>query len=230
MSDSTLYRLMSWLSPSFPVGAYTHSCGLEWATAEGLVTGLAELIGWVGDILAIGSGRSDAVLFVHAYRASVERDQARLLEIAELAAALHPSCERHYEAIAQGAAFRRIALATASCAALNMVAEIPDDGLCYPIAVALLAQGHGVGLSPALTAYLHALVSNLVSAAQRLIPLGQTDGQKAIAALEPTVNRLVDSAIARSDEDPFEALGTATLMVDFASLAHETQYTRLFRT
>ena len=230
MSDSALYRLMSWLSPTFPVGAYTHSSGLEWATAEGLVTRLAELVGWIDDVLAIGSGRSDAVFFVHAYRASVEGNQARLLEIAELAAALHPSCERRYETIAQGAAFRRIALATAPCAALNMVAEIPDDGLCYPIAVALLAQGHGVGLSPALTAYLHALVSNLVSAAQRLIPLGQTDGQKAIAALEPMVNRLVDSAIARSDDDPFEALGTATLMVDFASLAHETQYTRLFRT
>jgi urease accessory protein len=230
MSDTALYRLMSWLSPAFPVGAYTHSGGLEWAVAENLVSGRVALEDWIADILDAGSGRSDAALFVHAYRASAACDVARLMAVADLAAALHPSRERRFEATAQGAAFRRIALATAPCAGLDMLAEVGDDELCYPIIVAVLAQSHGVSLAPSLTGYLHALVSNLASAAQRLIPLGQTDCQTAIAALEPAVARLVGWAMMLPDEDPFDALGSGTLMADFASLAHETQYTRLFRT
>ena len=230
MNDAALYRLMSWLSPAFPVGGYTHSAGLEWAIAEKLVTGRGPLVEWLEDVLAAGSGRNDAVFFVHAYRASAKRDDARLMEIVDIAGALQPSRERHFEATAQGAAFRDIALATAPCAALGRIAELPDDILCYPIAVALLAEGHGVEIPAALTAYLHALVSNLVSAAQRLIPLGQTDAQKAIAALQPAVGRLVAWANALPDSDPIDALGSSTLIADFASLAHETQYTRLFRT
>jgi urease accessory protein len=230
MREGGLYRLLSWLSPAFPVGAYTHSGGLEWAVGENLVDGRGALEEWIGDVLALGSGRSDAVLFVHAFRASADHDNARLLDIAEIAAALHPSRERRFEASAQGAAFRRIALATASCAGLDALAVLSDDELCYPVIVAVLAQSHGIALSPSLTAYFHALVSNLASAAQRLIPLGQTDSQIAIAALEPAVAELVAWATSLPDGDPFEALGSATPMADFASLAHETQYTRLFRT
>jgi urease accessory protein len=102
--------------------------------------------------------------------------------------------------------------------------------LCYPIIVTVLAQSHGIALTPSLTAYLHGLVSNLTSAAQRLIPLGQTDGQIAIASLEPAVAELVAWATSLGEGDPFDTLASATLMADFASLAHETQYTRLFRT
>ena len=230
MADDGLYRLLSWLSPAFPVGAYTHSGGLEWAVAEGLVTGRPALEEWIGDVLAAGSGRSDAVLFVHAYRASADHDDLRLMHVAEIAAALHPSRERRFESTAQGAAFRRIASATAPCAGLEILAGLHDDELCYPIIVAVLAQSHGIALMPSLTAYLHGLVSNLTSAAQRLIPLGQTDGQIAIASLEPAVAELVAWATSLPDGDPFDTLGSATLMADFATLAHETQYTRLFRT
>ena len=225
-----LYRLLSWLSPTFPVGSFAHSGGLEWAVAENLIPNRAGLVEWIDDVLAHGCARNEAVFFVHAYRASADRDCARLMEVAQLAAACHPSRERRLEAIAQGAAFRRIAAATATCAALDLIAGIPDDALCYAIAVAVLAEGHGIALDPALTAYLHAQVANLASAAQRLIPLGQTDGQKTIAALEPGVMRLVAWALALPDGDPFDPLGSATLMADFATLAHETQYTRLFRT
>jgi len=230
MADSSLYRLLSWLSPAFPVGSFTYSGGLEWAIAENLLSDRKALAEWLEDVLSAGSVRNDAVFFVHAYRASANRDRVRLMEVAELAAACHPSRERRLEAIAQGAAFRRIAAATAPCATLDLTAGIPDDALCYAIIVGVLAEGHGIALEPALTAYLHALVSNLTSAAQRLIPLGQTDGQKTIAALEPAVNRVVTWALALAHGDPFDALGSATLMADFATLAHETQYTRLFRT
>ena len=230
MNTTALYRLMTWLSPAFPIGAYTHSGGLEWAVDDGLVVTRTGLVEWIADVLISGSGHSDALFFAHAYRAAASDDSDRLLEITELAAALHPSRERRLEATAQGAAFRRIASATADCPGLARLTPLADDMLCYPIVVATLAAGHEVPLAPALTAYLHALVSNLVSAAQRLIPLGQTDGQMAIAALQPVVATMVASTVAGLNDDLIEALGSATLMADFASLAHETQYTRLFRT
>jgi len=194
------------------------------------VTTRAGLVDWIADVLLSGSGRSDALFFVHAYSAAASGNAGGLLEIAEFAAALHPSRERRFEATAQGAAFRRIASATADCPGLTQLTPLDDDMLCYPFVVATLAAGHEVPLASALTAYLHALVSNLVSAAQRLIPLGQTEGQRAIASLEPVVATIVAQTIAGLNDDLIEALGSATLMTDFASLAHETQYTRLFRT
>jgi urease accessory protein len=230
VSEHALYRLMSWLSPAFPIGSFTHSSGLEWAIAEGLVTGRSELEMWIGELLANGSTHNDAILFVHAFRISANRDRKAFCELVELAAALHPSRERWLEATAQGAAFYRIASTAAHCDAFEHLTAGAGDSFCYAIAVAALVQSHDIPLRPALTAYIHALVANLVSAAQRLIPLGQTDGQIAIAALEPAVHHLVSQAITFSDGDPFDQLGSATLLADFATLAHETQYTRLFRT
>lgn len=230
MSDQSLYRLMTWLSPAFPAGSFAHSGGLEWAIAEGFASDRGELECWLEDFLSAGSGRNDAILFIHAWHFAERCDGESLTELAELAAALHPSRERWLEAVAQGAAFRRIALVTAPCAALDMLTAIPDETLSYPIVVAALAAGHGIAPGAALTAYLHAVIGNLVSAAQRLIPLGQTDGQRVIAALEPAVHRLAQWAVTLPGSDPFEQIGSATLVADFASLAHETQYTRLFRT
>jgi urease accessory protein len=230
MSEPSLYRLMTWLSPAFPVGSFTHSSGLEWAVAEGLIRNRLGLEDWLGQLLTTGSARNDAVIFVYAWRFSAARDRPALLSLSELAAALHPSRERRLEVTAQGAAFRRIAGVTAACPALDVLNAIADHDICYSVAVAVLAEGHGIDLDSALTAYLHGITGNLVSAAQRLIPLGQTDGQITIAALEPSVHRLVDWAAALPDTDPIEQLGGATLMADFATLAHETQYTRLFRT
>jgi urease accessory protein len=230
MTRASLYRLMTWLSPAFPVGSFTHSSGLEWAVAEGLIRDRRELENWILELLAGGSARNDAVLFVRAWRFSEAGAHPSLIALAELATALLSSRERRLESTAQGAAFRRIAAKVAGCNAFDILTAIPDHDLCYPIAVAVLAEGHGIELGAALTAYLHALAGNLISAAQRLIPLGQTDGQIALAALEPEVHHLVDLAMALPDADPIVQLGSATLMADFATMAHETQYTRLFRT
>jgi urease accessory protein len=230
VSEHALYRLLSWLSPAYPIGSFAHSSGLEWAIDEGFVTSRPELEKWIGELLTIGSTHNDAILFVHAFRIGAARDQKSFAELVELAAALNPSRERWLEATAQGAAFYRIASTAAHCDGFEHLTGGAGDSLSYAIAVAALAQSHEIPLQAALTAYVHAVVANLVSAAQRLIPLGQTDGQIAIAALEPAVHHLVSHAITFSGGDPFEQLGSATLLADFATLAHETQYTRLFRT
>jgi urease accessory protein len=228
--EAALYHLLTWLSPSYPVGAFAHSSGIEWAVEAGWITDRASLETWLDAVLTQGAAWNDSVLFVHAYRAALADDHATLEDVAALAAAAHPAAERRLESLAQGVAFRRIALATVPETQAAALANCGDDDRAYPIAVASLAAGHAIAPQAALTAYLHALIANLVSAAQRLVPLGQTDGQKAILALAPVVAKTVQRTAALPPGDPFLFLGSATWMADLAAMAHETQYTRLFRT
>ncbi len=224
-TEAALYRLMAWASPSYPVGAFSHSHGLEWAVEAGWVRDRSALVGWLADLLDAGSAWNDAVLFTHAHAAA--GDPARLARLAELAAALAPSRERQVETLAQGSAFKMISATSWPTPALDAL----PDRVAMPVAMAVQAAGHEVPLRPALTAYLHGFVANLVSAAQRLVPLGQTDGQKAIAALMPAVEAVVERAAGLDlAADPFEAMGGCTLASDIAAMRHETQYTRLFRT
>ncbi|MGE3404786.1 MAG: urease accessory protein UreF [Vicinamibacterales bacterium] len=225
-TDAALYRLMAWLSPSFPVGAFSYSHGLEWAVEAGDVTDRTTLAGWLADILAHGAGRNDAILFAQAHRAAARGDGAALRHVAALAVAWTASRERRLETTAQGAAFRLAARAAWDTPAYGLLAEVPDEALAYPVAVAVAAAGHGVPLRAALGAYLHALAANLVSAGVRLVPLGQTDGQRTLAALEETAAATLAGALDATLDD----LGGAALGADLAAMLHETQYTRLFRT
>ena len=227
MEDEALYRVMTWLSPAYPIGAFCHSSGLEWAVEAQWVKDRASTQSWLETWLDHGGGWNDAVLFTHAYRAVAARSREKLEAVAALAAAAHPSAERRLEQLSQGAAFRRIALESGAAPVFFV---LPDGEIPYPVAVAAMAAGHGIDLGFALTASLHASTSNLVSAAQRLVPLGQTDAQLIVEALRPSVLAVVAGGMALGDGDPFDALGGASLFADLASILHETQYTRLFRT
>lgn len=218
-----LYRLMAWLSPAYPVGAFSYSSGIEWAVEFGDIANAGALKDWLTTMLADGGGFCDAVLFVHAHRAVA--DDGALRDIAELAAALAPSKERHLETTAQGNAFIETTRATWPCAALDRLKQSWDGAVAYPVAVAVAAAGHGIALQPALAAFLQALVANWVSAGVRLVPLGQTDGQRIVAALEPVVAATAERALVTSLDD----MGASAFRADLAGLRHETQYTRLFR-
>ena len=231
MDDAALYSLLTWMSPAWPIGAFAHSGGLEWAVEASHVIDMASCGEWLADLLGHGALHNDAVLFVHAWRAASAEDGERLAEVAELAVASQTGFERHLEATAQGAAFRRIAVATAGSDRFDaLLGGLDDAGLAYPVAAAVQCACNGVALEAALTAFLHAAVANLVSAAQRLVPLGQTDGQRLLRDLAPAVFALAARAIALPDEDPFTQLSTCTLLAELGCMAHETQYTRLFRT
>jgi urease accessory protein len=145
--------------------------------------------------------------------------------VAELAAAFAPSKERYLETTAQGRAFIEATGAAWPCAALDRLAAIWDGAIAYPVAVAVAAAGHGIAVDAALNAYLHAVTANLISAGVRLIPLGQTDGQRLLAAFEPVVAATAVRALAT----PLDQAGGAAFRADIASMRHETQYTRLFR-
>jgi Urease accessory protein UreF len=221
---SGLVRLSTWLSPAFPVGAFTYSHGLEWAIEAGDVRDAKSLQAWIAAILVHGAGRSDTILFANAWTAAVHADFDRLEEILALGYALCPSKERRLEASAQGRAFTDTVLKTWGAPILGALATI-DRPIVYPVAVAVAAADHGVPLVPAASAALTAFAANLVSAAVRAVPLGQTDGQRVIAALEETVHAVVSEAAAASLDD----IGGAAIAADIASMKHETQYTRLFR-
>jgi urease accessory protein len=222
---SSLYRLMAWLSPAYPVGAFSYSSGLEWAVEAGDLTSADELSGWLQCLLTDGAGYCDAVLFAQSYRACSSGDGRALREVAELAAALAPSRERFLETTAQGRAFLDVTQAAWPCKAFDHLAKIWRGPLAYPVAVAVASAGHEIPLEQSLAAYLQALAANWISAGVRLIPLGQTDGQRVTAFLEPVVAEAARRALAATLDDA----GSAVFRADIAAMRHETQYTRLFR-
>ena len=227
VSSAALQRLFAWLSPSFPVGGFSYSHGLEWAIEDGSVTTAADLVAWLGDVLRHGAGRNDAILFAHAYAAAASDDIAALRDVAELAAAFQPSKERRLESSAQGAAFVIAVNAAWPESRLAALTEAlgAEPAVAYPVAVAVAAAAHDVPLAPALVAYLNAFAANIVSAGVRAIPIGQTDGQRTTAALAPVIEDIAATALDASLDD----LGGAAMRADIASMKHETQYTRLFR-
>jgi urease accessory protein len=222
---AALYRLMTWLSPAFPVGAFSYSSGIEWAVEAGDITDAGSLRDWLASMLTDGSGFCDGVFVAHAHRAAASHDDARLRDIAELAAAFVPSRERQLETSSQGRAFIEIARSAWNCDGLDQLVASCDGAVVYPVAVGLVSAAHDIPLVPTMHAFFHAVASNWISAGARLIPLGQTDSQRVLAQLEPVVVATAKRALQASLDD----LGSATFRADLASLRHETQYTRLFR-
>ncbi len=224
----SLLRLMTWLSPSFPVGAYTYSHGVEYAVEVGLVKDDVSLTAWLKTVLLYGAAQTDAVLFARGYEAAGAEEAEQLWTLFELADAMRGSKEMALESSAQGAAFWQM-----------LMKVWPDERLlpwqqrlqqeqrkpAYPLAVALAAAYSYIPLEAALNAYLHATAVNLISAGVRLVPLGQTAGQMTTAALEEVILNAANKAL----NTDINNIGAATPMVDWTSISHETQYTRLFR-
>ena len=225
LNAADLYRLMAWLSPSYPIGAFSYSSGIEWVVEAGDITDAATLERWLGVMISDGSGFCDAVFFSHAHRAVAKSDDGALRAVAELAAAFAASRERHLETTAQGRAFLDTTRAAWPTAVIDRLLLVYDGAVALPVAVAVASAGHGIALVPALYAYLQALTANLVSAGVRLIPLGQTDGQRILSALEPLLAATAERALAAA----LDVVGGAAFRADLASMRHETQHMRLFR-
>lgn len=219
MTDATtLARLMTWLSPAFPVGAFAYSHGLERAIHDGLIADRASLVGWLQALLEGGSGWNDGVLLAEAWRRASTGDSVS--GVGELAAAMAGSRERHMETTLQGGAFVDAMAAWGGGEPAGGEGAMP-----YPVAVGAAAARHAIRLEDALVAYLHAFASNLVQASVRLVPLGQRDGVASLATLEPVVLRTARKAVASTLDD----LGSCTLVADITAMNHETQYSRVFR-
>jgi urease accessory protein len=208
-------RLLTWLSPAFPTGAYAYSHGLEWAVETHDIRDGATLSGWLNDVIAHGSARTDTILLRHAHRAA--NDPNSLRDIVALALATAAGRERYDEALAQGRAFLRAASGWRT-------PELPED-TPYAVAVGAMAGAHGIDEDTTANAYLQTFASNLISVAVRLVPLGQTTGLQTLVVLEPVILRTA----AATKQATFDDLGGCAFRSDLAAMRHETQYTRLFR-
>ncbi|MBX4938783.1 urease accessory protein UreF [Rhizobium binae] len=213
-----LLRLTAWLSPAFPVGSFAYSGGLERAVSDGFVCDAASLAAWIGTLIEHGSAWNDAVLLAESHRQ--QADPARLAEIAALAEALAGSRERHQETMLLGDAF----LAAAQAWPDDVFERLPSKA-AYPIAVGAVAGAHGIGLEKVIAVFLHAYASQAVSAGIRLGVAGQRDGVAVLAGLEEQIAATARQAAGSTLDD----LGSAAIQADIASLRHETQATRLFR-
>jgi urease accessory protein len=202
---------MQWLSPAFPIGGFAYSHGLEWAINKGYVSNREELQNWISDLLEYGSLKNDAILIKLVLQGSDPK------EINELAMALCPASERLSETQLQGGAF---------CKIMREVWSLEIDELTLPIALALAAKNESIDQNLVVPAYLHSFCSNLISVAMRLIPIGQTDGQKTLRELSPLISDSVRS-VAKSDKDD---LGSACFLSDVSAMQHEYLQPRVFKT
>jgi urease accessory protein len=225
LSQDALYRLITWFSPAYPVGAFAYSSGIEWAVEAGDVTSAETLQCWLETILRAGAGFNDGIIFSVTHRAAACDDAGAIVEIAELAAAFVPTRERYHETTTLGRTFVEVTQAAWPCAALTKLSALWRGPIAYPVATGAACAGHDIPLALALYAFVTALCTNWISAGVRLIPLGHTEGQAVLKALEPAVATCVKRAlVARLDD-----LASATFRADLAGALHETQYTRLFR-
>lgn len=212
MTADALMTLVQWLSPAFPTGGFAYSHGMEQVIADGGIRSAADLEAWLADVLRFGAGRQDAILLAASLRPGA--DHAAL---AALSRAVQPSAERLRETTEQGEAFARTVAALTGRAALSGP---------LPVAFGAAAAGLGLPAAQVIALYLHAFASNLVSAAVRFVPLGQTEGQAALAALHPLIASLAETA---STLGP-DALESAALGADLAAMRHETLDVRIFKT
>jgi urease accessory protein len=223
-----LLRLQSWISPAFPTGSYSYSHGLEWAVEAGHIYDRQSLVDWLEADLCYGSGRNEGIFFSEAWRCAKDDNRAKLFEIAEVAAAFRGTSEFAFESSQQGTACLATLRQVWPDRVLNWLSGIICERHVAPalaVVLGIRSARQGVPASLSLPAFLQSYIANLVTAGVRLIPLGQTDGQLAIAELEGAVL----AASAQAKNATIDDLGSAAFMVDFASMAHETQYTRLFR-
>ncbi|MEP2642284.1 urease accessory UreF family protein [Roseobacter sp.] len=213
MTTDAILTLTQWLSPGFPVGAFAYSHGLETAIATMQLKTIGDLGDWLEDLVAFGGGHADLVILAAAYR-------ARPPEVAQIdatARAFAASADRLLETDQQGAAFART---------VDAVWGTDLGPLTYPVAVARAARSQDIALDVTARMYLHAFAANLISASVRLVPLGQTDGQRLLATLAPLITATTERALATALDD----LAAPCFAADIAAMQHEILYSKVFRT
>ncbi|MEM8854609.1 MAG: urease accessory UreF family protein [Pseudomonadota bacterium] len=216
---AALARLAAWFSPACPVGAFSYSHGLERLCEDGALANRQDAETAIALALTDGSGRTDAILLAETWRA--QTDGRSVEPLRQLSLALAPTAERWQESVRQGNAF-----AAVIDGAWPLGVPLAGRGdLPYPVAVGLAGAGHGVPLRPLVHGFLMAFAANLISAAVRLVPLGQTDGQRLTARLSDLADTLTQEACAADLDD----IGGAALGLDLASMRHECQEVRLYR-
>lgn len=215
-------ELQIWLSPNFPVGSFAYSQGLETAIDQGWVHDQISLHDWIVALIRYGTLRNDLILISLIMRAE---SHSSIDQLIDLSVALQPSAERAKEATDQGANFVAAYRSGWSTPSASEDAFDQHSVITLPAALAVAARAHQLSRTATLEAYAVAFCTNLLSAAIRLSVIGQFDGQRLMARVLPMVREATQFACSAT----LDELGSATYGADLASMLHETQPTRLFR-
>ena len=215
-NPASLLRLMSWLSPVFPIGGFAYSAGLEQAVASGHVKDRNSLADWINVQISQGALWNDSVILIEAHRCA--KHPASITELSELCVAMCPGQERLEETTGQGTSFLE---AVSHWIEPN---RLPERGTPLPVVVGVAAGLDDIEQQLTVGAYLHAFVSNQLQCAIRLSVVGQEGAAAILAGLESLIAERAESVSNSTLED----LGGAAFIADIASMNHETLEPRLF--
>ena len=222
---SDLQTVLTWFSPSYPIGSYAYSHGLEYAVEEGLVKDPQTLLGWIRDLLFFGTGYNDSIIINSIYDSVANDNCVEFDYISQIANAIKPTKEIALESYQQGVSFKNILMDVYSNSNLTFYLNRLDDCITYPSVVGVAGGIFEVEKKLLLHSYLHAFTSNILSAALRIMPIGQTEIQKIIFQMKGNVEEMTNKSLGLSLSD----LGSSVFISDWASSKHQNQYTRLFR-
>lgn len=226
LNSSTLLRLLQLVSPALPVGAYSYSEGLEFLVQGGQVHDAASLEHWLLQELQFGAVRLEAAILVRAYRATETQNLDDLLYWNRWLSAARETEELRSQSWQMGRSLLRLFQdLQADTPAPQVITALQAEGANFAIVFALVAAQWQIDLPTTILGYLYSWATNLVGAGVKLIPLGQTAGQKQLLRLQPILERSTDAILTLADDD----LASCGWGLSLASMAHETQYSRLFR-
>ena len=223
--NKSLYYLLTWFSPSYPIGSYAYSHGLEYAVESKVIKDISDLSSWINDFLIFGSGYNDGILISCGYNAVVDNDINKLEEISQIGKAFKPSKEIALESNQQGISFVHTVSSSLKSDKFDSLIKIVKENISFPIVVACAGATCKVNKLDLINAYLHAFVSNIISAALRLMSIGQTESQILLIKFKKEVELLTKNIISKNIDD----LGSSVLIGEWSSANHEKQYSRLFR-
>ena len=223
--NKSLFYLLTWFSPSYPIGSYAYSHGLEYAVESKVIKDLSDLSYWISDFLCFGSGYNDGILISCGYNAVINKDLNELEKISQVAKAYKSSKEIALESNQQGISFAHAVSSSLSSNKFDGLIKIINKNISFPLVVACAGATCEISKLDLISAYLHAFVSNIISSALRLMSIGQTESQILLLKFKKEVELLTNKIILKTMND----LGSSVLIGEWSSANHEKQYSRLFR-
>jgi urease accessory protein len=227
----TILHLLQLASPTLPVGAYSYSEGLETLIDWGIICDRKTLSQWLEQSLGYGAIRLEAAIMVRAYQSVSQSDITALSYWNAWASAAKETAELRSQSWQMGNSLIKLLLDLDCSNPTHDPTSLPDLASAvgvpcnYAIVFGIAAAYWQIDLTAACLGYLHSWASNIIGAGVKLIPLGQTVGQQLLLELYPQLSLVTQEVLALQDRD----LSSCSWGLALSSMAHETQYTRLFR-